>query len=164
MLEGQGREGDIELLEELSETAVEASLCALGKTAPNPSLSTIRYFRDEYEAHINDKRCPALSCKGLISYYIDPERCKACLICLNKCPAGAIDGAKKMIHVIDQEKCTACGVCFEVCPSRFEAVVKISGEPVPPPIPEEQRIIVKKGKQKRAEHQKSSQRKEKSDV
>jgi NADH-quinone oxidoreductase subunit F len=144
--EGQGREGDIKRLEELSETAVEASLCALGKTAPNPFLSTIRYFRDEYEAHINEQRCPSLSCKGLISYYIDPERCKACLICLNKCPAGAIDGAKKTIHVIDQEICSGCGVCFEVCPSRFEAVVKISGAPVPPPIPEEQRVIVRKGK------------------
>lgn len=130
--EGKGREGDIELLEELSETAKEASLCALGKSAPNPFLSTLRYFRDEYEAHIKEKRCPSLSCKALISYYIDPEKCKACMICLRKCPADAIDGGKKKIHVIDQEKCTKCGTCFEECPTRFSAIRKISGEPVPP--------------------------------
>ena len=140
---GKGKEGDIELLEELSETAIEASLCALGKTAPNPFLSTLRYFRDEYEAHIKDKRCPALSCKALISYYIDPDKCRGCMICLRKCPVEAIDGGKKKIHIIDQEKCTNCGTCFEVCPSRFSAVKKISGEPVPAPIPEEKRIIEK---------------------
>jgi NADP-reducing hydrogenase subunit HndC len=144
--EGKGREGDIELLEELSETAIEASLCALGKSAPNPILSTIRYFRDEYEAHIKEKRCPALSCKALISYYIDPDKCQACMICLRKCPAEAIDGAKNKIHIIDQEKCTKCGTCFEVCPSRFGAVIKISGKPVPPPIPEDARTIVRESK------------------
>jgi NADH:ubiquinone oxidoreductase subunit F (NADH-binding)/(2Fe-2S) ferredoxin/NAD-dependent dihydropyrimidine dehydrogenase PreA subunit len=141
---GRGKEGDIELLEELSETAVEASLCALGKSAPNPFLSTLRYFRDEYEAHIKEKRCPALSCKALIAYTIDPEKCKACMICLKKCPVGAIDGAKKKIHIIDQDKCTNCGTCFEVCPSRFGAVTKISGEAVPAPIPEEERMITRK--------------------
>ncbi|MCJ7581764.1 MAG: 4Fe-4S binding protein [Candidatus Aminicenantes bacterium] len=146
--EGKGKEGDIELLEELSETAIEASLCALGKSAPNPYLSTIRYFRDEYEAHIREKRCPALSCKELIAYIIDPDKCQACMICLNKCPAGAIDGGKKKIHIVDQEKCTNCGTCYEVCPSRFNAVKKISGEPVPAPIPEEERIIIKKSKEK----------------
>jgi len=146
--EGKGKEGDIELLEELSETAIEASLCALGKSAPNPFLSTILYFRDEYEAHIKEKRCPALSCKELISYYIDPDKCKACMICLKKCPVKAINGGKKKIHIIDQEKCTNCGTCFEVCPARFGAVKKISGEPVPSPIPEEKRIIVKKSKEK----------------
>jgi Na+-translocating ferredoxin:NAD+ oxidoreductase RNF subunit RnfB len=112
----KGREGDIELLEELSETAMEASLCALGKSAPNPFLSTLRYFRDEYEAHIKEKRCPALSCKKLISYHIDPEKCKACMICLRKCPADAIDGGKKKIHVIDQDKCTRCGTCLKSAP------------------------------------------------
>jgi len=146
--EGKGKEGDIELLEKLSKTAIEASLCALGKSAPNPFLSTLRYFRDEYEAHIREKRCPALSCKELISYYIDPDKCRACMICLKKCPAGAIDGGKKNIHIIDQEKCTNCGTCFEVCPSRFGAVKKISGEPVPSPIPEEERIIIRKSKEK----------------
>jgi NADH-quinone oxidoreductase subunit F len=145
---GEGREEDIELLEMLAETAVEASLCALGKTAPNPFLSTLRYFRDEYEAHIREKRCPALSCKELISYWIDPEKCKACMLCMKKCPADAIDGAKKTIHIVDQEKCTKCNTCLEVCPSKFDAVVKLSGVPVPPPIPEEQRTIVKKRKAK----------------
>jgi NADH:ubiquinone oxidoreductase subunit F (NADH-binding)/(2Fe-2S) ferredoxin/Pyruvate/2-oxoacid:ferredoxin oxidoreductase delta subunit len=145
---GKGREGDIELLEELCELAQDASLCALGRTAPNPVLSTIRYFRDEYEAHIKEKRCPALFCKALISYYIDPEKCQACMICLRKCPSGAIDGGKEKIHVIDQEKCTKCGTCLEVCPPRFSAVRKISGEPIPAPIPEEARTIVRKSKEK----------------
>jgi NADH-quinone oxidoreductase subunit F len=143
---GKGKEGDIELLEVLSETTLEASLCGLGKTAPNPFLSTLRYFRDEYEAHIKEKRCPALSCNELISYYIVPEKCVACLICLRKCPEEAIDGGKKKIHIIDQEKCGNCGICIEVCPTRFDAVKKISGEPVPPPIPEEERIIVRKSR------------------
>ena len=144
---GKGKEGDIELLEELSETAIEAALCALGKSAPNPFLSTLRYFRDEYEAHIKEKRCPAHFCKELISYYIDPEKCKACMLCFKKCPSNAIIGGKNTIHVIDQDKCTKCETCFEVCPARFGAVRKISGEPVPPPIPEEERTIIKKGKE-----------------
>ena len=146
--EGKGNKGDIELLEMLSEVAKEASLCALGTSAPNPFLSTVRYFRDEYEAHITEKRCPALYCKELISYYIDPGKCSACMICLRKCPADAVDGGKKKIHIIDQEKCTKCGTCFEVCPSRFSAVEKISGEPVPAAIPEEQRTIARKSKEK----------------
>jgi len=144
---GKGKEGDLELLEDLAETAGQASLCALGRTAPNPFLSTLRYFRDEYEAHIKEKRCPALSCKDLISYYIDPDQCQACMICLRQCPSDAIVGGKNQIHVIQQEKCTKCGTCFEVCPPRFGAVKKISGEPVPSPIPEEARIIVRKSKQ-----------------
>ncbi len=143
---GKGQEGDIELLEELSETAVEASLCALGKSAPNPVLSTLRYFRDEYEAHIKEKRCPALYCKELISYYIDPDKCQACMICARKCPVEAIDGGKKKIHVIDQDKCTRCGTCIEVCPSRFAAVTKLSGEAVPAAVDEADRIITKKSK------------------
>jgi len=143
---GKGREGDIELLEELSETAVEASLCALGKSAPNPFLSTLRYFRDEYEAHIKEKRCPALYCKELISYYIEPDKCQACMVCARKCPVEAIDGGKKKIHVIDQEKCTRCGTCIEVCPSRFAAVTKLSGEAVPADVDEANRIITKKSK------------------
>lgn len=144
--EGKGREGDIELLEDLAISTKNASLCALGGSAPNPVLSTIRYFRDEYEAHIKHKRCPAFVCKNLIAYYIDPQKCKACMICQRKCPAGAIDGAKKLVHVIDQEKCTNCGTCYEVCPSRFGAVIRLSGEPVPAPIPEEERTIVGKSK------------------
>ena len=142
---GRGKDGDIQTLEELSEVLVDASLCALGKSAPNPFLSTLTYFRDEYEAHVKEKRCPALACKELISYYIDPGTCRGCLICFKKCPAQAIDGDRKKIHVIDQAKCTTCGVCFEVCPSKFDAVRKISGVPVPPPPPEEQRTIRKGG-------------------
>jgi len=148
MTEGNGKEGDIELLEDLAEVLKEAALCALGQSAPNPFLSTLQYFRDEYEAHIREKRCPALSCKELISFYIDPDKCQACMICGRKCPSEAIVGGKSKIHVIDQEKCSKCGTCFEVCPSRFGAVKKISGEPVPPPIPEEERTITRKSKQK----------------
>ena len=92
--EGKGKEGDIETLQQLSETAIEGSLCALGKTAPNPFLSTLRYFRDEYEAHIKEKRCPALSCKELIAYYIDPKKCEACRICIRECPSEAIMGVR----------------------------------------------------------------------
>jgi NADH-quinone oxidoreductase subunit F len=147
---GRGKTGDVELLEELSETAIEASLCALGKSAPNPFLSTLRYFRSEYEAHIEQKRCPALSCKALIRYTIDPEKCQACMICARKCPADAIDGGKKKIHIIDQEKCTNCGTCFDVCPAKFGAVKKLSGEPVPAPLPEEQRTVVRKKKKQGA--------------
>jgi NADH-quinone oxidoreductase subunit F len=145
---GKGKKGDIELLEELSEVTRDASLCALGRTAANPVMSTIHYFKDEYEAHIKEKRCPAYVCKELISYYIDPDKCQACMICLRQCPVGAIAGGKNQIHVIDQEKCTKCKTCFEVCPPRFNAVRRISGEPVPAPIPEEARIIVRKSKEK----------------
>jgi NADH-quinone oxidoreductase subunit F len=145
--QGKGKEGDLELLEELAETAVEASLCALGKSAPNPFLSTLKYFREEYEAHIKEKRCPSLSCKELIAFYIDPEKCRACGTCRKQCPASAINGDKKIIHIIDQDKCTKCGTCFEVCPTKFGAVTKLSGVPVPPPVPEDQRTIKKKSKE-----------------
>jgi NADH-quinone oxidoreductase subunit F len=145
---GKGRESDIEFLEELSGVTRDASLCALGRSAPNPVLSTIRYFRDEYEAHIKEKRCPAYVCKELISYYIDQDKCQACMICLRKCPEGAIIGGKNQIHVIDQEKCIGCGICFQVCPPRFGAVKRILAEPVPPPIPEEARIIVREGEER----------------
>jgi len=111
-------------------------------------LSTLKYFRDEYEAHIKEKRCPALSCKELISFYIDPAKCSGCGICRKKCPAGGIDGDKKKIHIIDQEICTNCSTCFEVCPDKFQAVTKISGEPVPEPIAEDKRTITKKSPKK----------------
>jgi NADH-quinone oxidoreductase subunit F len=145
--EGKGQPGDIELLEEICETTRDASLCALGQTAPNPVLSTVQYFRDEYKAHIDQKRCPAGVCKALVSFYIDPEKCQACQICLRNCPVQAISGGKNIIHVIDQAKCTKCGTCFEVCPQRFSAVVKVSGEPVPASPPSGTEVARKKGKQ-----------------
>jgi NADP-reducing hydrogenase subunit HndC len=143
IVSGKGKEGDIELLEGLSRVMSKASLCALGQTAPNPVLTTIHYFRDEYEAHIEEKRCPALVCKELISYYIDPDKCRACMICLRECPVQAINGGKNQIHVIDQAKCTKCGTCFDVCPARFSAVKKLSGEPVPAPPSEAERVLVR---------------------
>ena len=142
--EGKGKEGDIELLEELALSTRSASLCALGRSAPNPVLSTIRYFRHEYETHIRQKKCPSYSCRELVSYYIDPEKCEACRICFRDCTSQAIVGGKNLIHVIDQAKCNKCGTCFEVCPARFEAVVRLSGEPVPESIPEESRVFVRK--------------------
>ncbi|MBI2955401.1 MAG: NADH-quinone oxidoreductase subunit NuoF [Chloroflexi bacterium] len=145
--EGKGKEGDIELLQELCEVAKEASLCALGTSAPNPVQSTLQHFRDEYEAHIKEKRCPALSCKELIAYHIDPDKCQACMICARNCPSEAILGGRNKIHIIEQEKCTKCGTCLDVCPARFSAVTKISGQPVPLPLPEEERTVVRKAKE-----------------
>ena len=121
--DAEGQVGDIERLEELAELLEGTALCALGKTAANPVISTIRYFRDEYEAHIVERRCPAKECRGLFRYEIDEEACKACGICLKNCPAGAITGEKKVPHVIDQDKCTLCGMCWEKCP--FTAVLKV---------------------------------------
>jgi NADP-reducing hydrogenase subunit HndC len=143
IVSGRGKTGDIELLEGLARIMARASLCALGQTAPNPVLTTLHYFRDEYEAHVEEKRCPALVCKDLISFYIDPARCQACMICGRECPVGAISGGKGLVHIIDQDKCTKCGTCFDVCPARFSAVRKISGEPVPAPIPEAERVLAR---------------------
>ena len=144
--EGRGKKGDIELLENLAGTVKKASMCALGQTAPNPVLSTLRYFRDEYVAHIEQKRCPAYLCRSLISYYIDPEKCKACMICQRNCPVEAIEGGKGLIHVINQEKCIRCGDCYRLCPARFTAVKRLSGEPVPEPLPHDQRVVEKQKK------------------
>ena len=130
---GDGAPGDIELLEKLANTVKSTSLCGLGQTAPNPVLTTIRYFRDEYEAHIKERRCPACVCKKLISFYILPDKCQGCGICLRDCPVEAISGGKKMIHVIDQGKCIKCGTCLDVCPTRFSAVVKVSGKEIEVP-------------------------------
>ena len=114
--EGRGKEGDIELLERLSATLIDSSLCALGSTAPNPVLTTIHYFRDEYEAHIRDKRCPAGVCKELITYRIDNEKCPGCGLCVKACPVGAITlVAKRKPVILDQEKCIKCGSCYDVC-------------------------------------------------
>ena len=101
-------------------------MCGLGQTAPNPVLTTIRYFRSEYEAHINEGRCPALVCKALIEYTINADKCAGCHICFNNCPVDAITGELRQPHVIDLDKCIKCGMCLEVCPKNFSAVEKIS--------------------------------------
>jgi NADP-reducing hydrogenase subunit HndC len=132
---GKGKEGDIELLEDISEVMINASLCALGSTAPYPVLSAIKYFREEFEEHIKEKRCRAGYCADLIAYYIDPERCRGCNLCAKNCPTVAISGKPKTVYVIDQAKCIKCGVCLTVCPERWNAVVKISGKPTPPEVP-----------------------------
>ncbi len=129
--EGNGTDDDLEILTDLGDMMRDCSLCALGQTAPNPVLSTIQYFREEYEEHIKNHRCPAGVCKELINYYIDPEKCQACMICMRNCPVGAIEGGKNIVHVIMQEKCTKCGTCLEVCPPRFSAVSKLSGVEIP---------------------------------
>jgi len=118
--EGRGKEEDIGLLEDLGSVIKEASLCALGGTAPNPVLSTIRYFRDEYEAHIGEKRCPAGVCKALITFTIDEEKCTGCRVCARECPQGAISGEKKQLHKIDQDECIKCGLCRDSC--KFDAI------------------------------------------
>jgi len=142
--EGKGQASDIQLLEDLARMLKEASLCALGQTAANPVLTTLRYFRPEYDAHIYEKRCPAGVCKDLIAFYVEPDKCQACLICARNCPVDAINGGKNLIHVIDQGKCIKCGTCFDVCPPRFGAIKKISGEPVPALILEQDRVIQRK--------------------
>lgn len=120
---GEGEKDDITKLENLALLLEETALCALGKTAAYPVLSTLRYFKDEYLVHIDEKKCPAHVCKGLFRYTIDPELCKGCLICLKNCPVKAITGERKQPHKINQEICTLCGVCFDKCP--FTAVVKV---------------------------------------
>jgi NADH-quinone oxidoreductase subunit F len=120
---GNGEEGDLDVLEELAHTIKQCSLCGLGQTAPNPVLTTLRYFRDEYVVHIKEKRCPAHSCPHLIYYRIDEQKCNGCTLCAKKCPAGAITGEKKKPHKIDVEKCIKCELCYDAC--RFHAIEKI---------------------------------------
>ena len=118
--EGEGQEGDIEKLELLSYQIKDSSLCGLGQTAPNPVLTTIKYFRNEYEAHIRDKKCPAKSCKKLLTYEVIEENCTGCTVCAKNCPVDAIDGARKELHFIRQDACIKCGVCFDKC--KFDAI------------------------------------------
>jgi NAD-dependent dihydropyrimidine dehydrogenase PreA subunit len=119
--EGRGTLEQIDLLEELADTVSQTSLCGLGKTASNPVLSTLRYFREEYKAHINSNKCPAGVCKALIKYSIDPDKCNGCGVCLRECIHGAISGEKKEVHVIDIDLCQKCGICRGVC--KFDAIL-----------------------------------------
>ena len=119
---GQGTLEDLDKMEELCYHIKANSLCGLGQTAPNPVLSTLRYFRDEYVAHVVDKRCPAGVCKELLSYEIDPTKCKGCTLCSRVCPVGAISGTVKQPHTIDKNKCIKCGACMEKC--KFAAIEK----------------------------------------
>ena len=118
--EGKGKESDIEALEELAYQIKDNSLCGLGQTAPNPVLTTLKYFRDEYTAHIVEKKCPAKVCKNLLTYEIDPVKCTGCTVCAKKCPVDAITGERKEPHVIDQEICIKCGDCYSRC--KFDAI------------------------------------------
>ncbi len=121
--QGKGEEGDIELLESMAHTIKISALCGLGQTCPNPILSTLKYFRSEYEAHIKDKKCPAKSCTDLLSFFIDPELCIGCGACKKVCPVEAIEGEKKLPHVIDTKKCIKCGSCIDVC-RKAKAIIK----------------------------------------
>jgi len=117
--DGEGVASDLDLLERLSRSMMRGSLCALGQTAPNPVLSTLRYFRNEYEAHIRDHTCPGASCRALITYTINAE-CNGCTLCRRACPQKAIAGEKKQLHVIDQDLCDRCGVCYQSC--KFDTI------------------------------------------
>jgi NADH-quinone oxidoreductase subunit F len=144
---GKAKLEDLDLLQALSEDIKMGSLCGLGRSAPNPVLTTIRYYGEEYRAHILEKRCPALVCKDLIAYYILPEKCdRACEHCVLVCPTEAIKGGKGEVKRINQEKCSKCGTCLEVCPPEYHAVVKISPINKVPSNPMDKEVSAQGGK------------------
>ena len=132
--DGKGKDGDIQTIKDIAETMKSASLCQLGRTAVNPVLSSLSHFKDEWNQHIKEKCCTAKVCKSIIHYYIDPEKCRFCKLCITECPTKAIQEGKTNLSWIDQEKCIKCGICYELC--NFDAIRKISGEPIP--------IVIKK--------------------
>jgi NADH:ubiquinone oxidoreductase subunit F (NADH-binding) len=140
---GDGTEEDLLQLERLAKTVRDGSLCGLGQTAPNPVLTTLRYFRDEYESHVADKECPSFVCKSLVRYRVSEERCTGCTACVSLCPIGAITGKRNEPHLIDQELCSQCGACRSVCPSVYAAVYRTSGS-----LSQYDEIRVKKGRDK----------------
>jgi NAD-dependent dihydropyrimidine dehydrogenase PreA subunit len=120
--EGEGKEKDLARLIQLGNAVQDTSLCALGGSSANPLLTTIKYFEEEYRAHIHDKKCPAGVCKALIEYSIDQEKCTGCMACVKRCPSSGIKGEKKKPHWLDRQQCIKCGICFEIC--KFDAVVR----------------------------------------
>ena len=117
---GKGKEEDIPLLQKLCDSIIKGSLCGLGQTAPNPVLTTLRYFRDEYEAHIREHKCPAKKCKALITYRVVEDKCTGCTLCSKTCPVGAATGERKKAHHINDQICTRCGFCKDAC--KFDAI------------------------------------------
>ena len=124
--QGKGKSGDMDLLLELAEGIKDGSLCGLGQTSPNPVLTTIKFFKEEYDTHINEKKCTALLCKELIDYQVIAEKCEGCMLCLKSCPVGAVSGIKKELHSIDKEKCIKCGTCIELCSGKYNAIERVS--------------------------------------
>lgn len=127
IIAGKGRSEDLDLLLELADGVKNGSLCGLGQSSPNPVLTTIKLFRDEYEAHINQRVCPSLACKDLITYQISPEKCEGCMVCLKSCPSGAVSGVKGEPHTIDSDICIRCGACFDYCSKKYDAIKLFSG-------------------------------------
>jgi len=129
---GEGKPEDITLLEELSLVIKKGSLCGLGQTAPNPVLTSLRYFKQEYEAHIHHRKCPAKVCRNLKHYIINKKKCVGCQKCIKACPVQAITGDKKVPHAIDQAKCVKCGICIDTCSMKIRAIERVAGAHVQP--------------------------------